>query len=108
MNFEDAFTAIGAGLTALFALGLVSGVCFVCLSRAFQRAWRARQSQDAGDVLFAVFGAVALADLIGASALTTMKGPIAALTTSNRLAAAFHAALTPHPREPRNEAPDGA
>lgn len=87
--FEAALIAaliIVTGLMALVALPAVRG--------AMVRALKTRRFKQSGNVFFMLFGAVAIAGLIGVSTMTTMKGPTRGITHSNQVAAANNTLYT--------------
>lgn len=88
MNFEAALIAvlIVTGLMALFVLPAVRG--------AMVRTLKTRRFKQSGNVFFMLFGAVAIAGLIGVSTMTTMKGPTRGITHSNQVAAANNTLYT--------------
>ncbi|WP_334147933.1 hypothetical protein [Hyphomicrobium sp.] len=83
--FEDGL------IVALILMGLMA--LFV-VRRAFRRSLSARRFKQSGNVFFMLFGAVAIAGLIGVSTMTTMKGPTRGITHSNQVAAANNTLYT--------------
>lgn len=88
MIFEDALIVGGGLFAALFVSGLMAILALFRLRDLLRRSLHLRILKQSGNVFFMLFGAVAIAGLIGVSTMTTMKGSMRGVAQSNQIAAA--------------------
>lgn len=88
MNFENEFIAFAVLFVVLLAGGTAAGIMLSHLARKLMNALSARRNRQSGNVFLVLFGAVAIAGMIGTATMQTMKGPVKALSGSNHVATA--------------------
>lgn len=79
----DLVTLVNAALLFVFLMGMVAGACLLHIRQTGKRSQVARSSET-GSVFFAIFAAVAMLAVLGASTNLFMRGPVASVSNVTR------------------------